>query len=88
MNNGYPWWSSVAHSLDAEIVVTVLKKRLTLETRLPETHILINSAQSATVGEHNNADPERALLAKELDVMMDGNSPSASSKLCHMSSWS
>lgn len=62
VSNGDPWWNSVAHSLDAEVVVAVIKKTLNpdLLSRLLETHVLI-AAEGTIKGERNNADAEKAM---------------------------
>jgi hypothetical protein len=83
VSDGYPWWSSVAHSLNSEVVVTVLKRKLTsvLVARLPETRVLVTLSETATQGERYD-ELERALTDQELDVIMvDGNPPGASSSL-------
>jgi hypothetical protein len=84
VSEGYPWWSSVAHSLDADVMVTAIRKRLTpqLLLRLPNTHRVCHIAEIGTSLESLPGDSEEILMAQELDVLLlDGCPPANSSKL-------
>jgi hypothetical protein len=87
VSDSYSWWSSVAHCLDAEVVVTVIKNKLTpqLMSSLPVNHSVMHLFESSKTEVCNTVDSEEALLAHELNaILLDGRPISRGSKLWRM----
>jgi hypothetical protein len=81
LSDGYPWWSLVAHAMDASIELIVLKHSLSLNllSRISESQAVVDLSTNVNAVARREQAVQALLDSRSEIVMIDGDPPEAQS---------